>query len=61
MCGGGLSAVIAQPVLRVCEAGGSGREELKKYPPPSPVWSYDSQMFVKENPDRNKNPLFPFS
>ena len=37
MCGGGLSAVIAQPVLRVCEAGGSGREELKKYPPPSPA------------------------
>ena len=35
MCGGGLSAVIAKPVLCVCEAGGSDREELKKYPPPS--------------------------
>ena len=24
-------------MLSVCEAGGSGSEELKKYPPPSPA------------------------
>ena len=34
MCRGELSAVAAQ--LSVCEAGGSGSEELKKCPTPSP-------------------------
>ena len=35
MCRGELSAVIAQ--LSVCEAAGSGSEELKKRPHPSPA------------------------
>ena len=34
MCRGELSEVIASSV---CEAGGSGSEELKKCPPPSPA------------------------
>ena len=33
--------------------GGSGREELNRYPPPSLV-SCESWMCVKENPDRKK-------
>ena len=33
MCRGELSTVIAQ-CLSVCKAGGSGSEELKKWPPP---------------------------
>ena len=39
--------------LSVCEAGGSGSEELRKCPP-LPLQSCDSWMFVKENPDRKK-------
>ena len=37
----------------VCEAGGSGSEELKNALP-LPLQSCDSWMFVKENPDRKK-------
>ena len=35
------------------EAGGSGREELKKWPPPSPavLWFVNGR---EENPDRKK-------
>ena len=36
MCRGELSAVIAR-LMSNCEAGGSGSEELKKCPPPSPA------------------------
>ena len=35
--------------------GGSGREELKKIASLPPLVSYELRMFVKENPDRNKN------
>ena len=37
MCRGELSAVVARLMSSVCEAGGSGREELKRYPPPFPA------------------------
>ena len=40
----------------VCEADGSGREELKKCPPPSTA-VLCSWMVMKENPDRKKKLL----
>ena len=39
--------------LSVCEAGGSGSEELKKCHPP-PLQSCDSWIFMKKNADRKK-------
>ena len=43
MCRGEPSAVITGLCLSVCEAGGSGREELNRYTPPSPavLWIVD--------------------
>lgn len=38
------------------EVGGSGKEELKKYPS-LPLRSCDSWLLVKENPDRKKTRL----
>ena len=38
--------------------GGSGREELNRYPPPSPAVSRESWMFLKENPDSKKKHRF---
>ena len=52
MCKGEFSAVIVG--ISVCEAGGSGHEELKKCPPISPAIC-DLWILVKENPDRKIN------
>ena len=57
ICRGDLSAAISWLISQcLWELGGNGREELNKKPPPSPavLWIV---MFVKENPDSNKNIL----
>ena len=52
---GELFAVVARLMSKCPEAGGNGREELKKYPPPSPaVVGIVNSCERKEKPDRKK-------
>ena len=54
MCRGELSGVITRVMSSVCEAGGSGRVDLKRNSLNLPLLSCKSGVFVEENLGRKK-------